>query len=83
MKYRKKPVVIDAIQYTGKNLSKVIVFTKSPEIMEDFLGGALEIHTPEGIMKAVCGDWIIRGIKGELYSCKPDIFEATYEEVEE
>lgn len=42
----------------------------------------LKIHTPEGEMRVSFGDWIIRGVKGELYPCKPDIFEATYEAVE-
>lgn len=45
--------------------------------------GALLIATLEGVMKAQPGDWIIRGVKGELYPCKPDIFDATYEPVED
>lgn len=82
MKYRKKPVVIDAIQFLGaKNLRAVC----------DFIGGEdgqtylcrppdeLRILTLEGVMHADKGDWIIRGVKGECYPCKPDIFEQTYE----
>lgn len=78
--FRKKPVVIEALHLTA-DLTKGQV--------DDFLGvdkehvttrfGMLEIHTLEGTMQASPGDWIIRGVKGELYPCKPDIFEATYE----
>lgn len=80
--YRKKPVEIEAIQ---------LKYTYSDEI-RDFMGdhphewdGAvgLKIPTLEGVMVASGYDWIIRGVKGELYPCKPDIFEATYERVEE
>ena len=81
MKYRKKPVVIDAIQYDGKNCMAVLAWAGASQITEDFLGG-LEIPTLEGTMKASVGDWIIRGVRGELYPCKPDIFAATYEAVE-
>lgn len=83
MKFRKKPVVIDAIQFTGKNLAEILGFTRAGEISEDFLSDEIEIPTLEGVMKARPGDWIIRGIKGELYPCKPDIFAATYEAVNE
>ena len=74
--FRKRPVVIEAIQLTQSSLSAV----------EKFVGGDLEIRasgvviaTLEGAMHASVGDWIIRGVKGEFYPCKPDIFEATYE----
>ena len=77
-KYRKKPVVIEAIQWTGKNLSEI----------DNFMGGIVEnkettlvIHTLEGDMKASIGDYIIKGVNGEFYPCKPDIFAKTYEEV--
>lgn len=82
MKFRKKPVVIEAVQYTGRNAMDVLGWAKAPEISEDFDGG-IDIRTLEGTMRADVGDWIIRGIKGELYPCKPDIFAATYEAVEE
>ena len=81
--YRKKPVTVDAVQFNGDF-----------QVIEDFFGGDgpweggydadtswLIIHTWEGDMKATLGDWIIRGVKGEYYPCKPDIFEATYERV--
>lgn len=57
---------------------------RAPEILGSFYNsedGSLKIHTLEGHMRASPGDWIIRGIHGELYPCKPDIFEATYEPV--
>lgn len=80
-KYRKKPVVIDAMRYTGTNMADVLAWSGLPELTEYFDGG-LEIPTLEGTMRADVGDWIIRGVKGELYPCKPDIFAATYEKVE-
>ena len=82
MKYRKKPVVIDALHFTGHEVSgDVLEFaqfrvTLAGNSREDYW---VEIPTLEGVMKAKPGDWIIRGIKGELYPCKPDIFAATYE----
>jgi len=89
MKYRKKPVVIDALLWTGENVSDILVFGNSgpgPLWGDDFKinnqTGLLEIFTLEGTMKASPGDWIIRGIHGEFYPCKPDIFEKTYEKVD-
>lgn len=90
--FRKKPVVIEAIQYHGvSNLKEALDFTgKHPDWdryfdnMEDYInhvkndGEIFKIMTLEGTMKAVPGDWIIRGVSGEHYPCKPDIFEATY-----
>ncbi len=82
MKFRKKPVVIDAIKWTGHNLEEMHKFMDSSRIVWNPLlgeGGALFILTLEGEMQADTGDWIIRGVKGEFYPCKPDIFAATYE----
>lgn len=86
MKYRKKPVIIEAIQFED-NSDRII------EIHE-FMGGDtirvnyedkdnpyLKIETLEGIMKTSVGDYIIKGVNGEFYPCKPDIFEKTYERV--
>lgn len=79
-KYRKKPIVIDAWQWDGTNtdellkLNKSIYFCEGPNDLQE-----LEIKTLEGTMTASKGDWIIRGVKGEFYPCKPDIFTATYE----
>ena len=83
-KFRKKPVEIEAIQWTGNCLADTYDLAKSlgvpPEIPINNKGQVL-IKTLEGTMAASKGDWIIRGIQGELYPCKPDIFEATYEPV--
>jgi hypothetical protein len=81
MKYRKKPVVIDAIKFTGLNHDEIADFC-SPTIIKVGGGFTLLIPTLEGEMTANKGDYIIRGIKGEFYPCKPDIFEATYEKEE-
>lgn len=81
-KFRKKPVVIEARQYTGKNGIELLGWIGGTELEEGFLGDGIEIHTLEGTMKASQGDWIIKGVAGEFYPCKPQIFEATYEAVE-
>jgi len=87
MKYRKKPVVIDAIPVNQ-------ILTNSHENLPDWVRegiladkiildeGHIHIQTLEGRMTAQSGDWIIRGVKGEIYPCKPDIFAHTYEPVE-
>jgi hypothetical protein len=91
LKYRKKPVVIEAVQWTGSNVDEVLgIFLGSIEARRsdfrshgrgDLPGGIIHIDTLEGTMNAIPGDWIIKGVKGEFYPCKPDIFEATYEPV--
>lgn len=85
MKYRKKPVVIEAVR---------LPLDQSKEVPEWFIragaegriwtedGGKTRIRTLEGVMLAGIDDWIIQGVKGEIYPCKPDIFAATYEPVE-
>ena len=78
MKYRKRPVVVDAIQYIGINREEVWRFVGTPLSEED---GELIIPTREGGMLARPGDFIIRGVNGEYYPCKPDIFAKTYEAV--
>ncbi len=79
MKFRKKPVVIDAMQYKGvENKQAIIDFTEGAAIPQY---GYLIIKTLEGDYKADIGDWIIKGIKGEFYPCKPGIFEKTYDKV--
>jgi len=81
MKFRKKPVVIDAIQWDGTigGMMDVKTFARGATKMSG--DGSLSIETIEGRMKAHPKDWISKGIKGEFYPCKPDIFEATYEPV--
>lgn len=86
-KFRKKPVVVEAVQW----LNRQIVCPPGPEWFVDaeragiirLHGDTLSIKTLEGTMEAAVGDWIIRGVKGELYPCKPDIFAATYDPVDE
>lgn len=80
MKFRKKPVVIEAIRFTGRNDSEVLAFCPGARDPID-TKPSLIIPTLEGEMLVSVGDWIIRGVKGEFYPCKPDIFEATYEYV--
>ena len=82
MKFRKKPVTIEAIQWNGSNVTELYAFTKGVDDVR-YSDDTLIIPTLEGDMVATKGDWIIKGIKGEYYPCKPDIFEATYEPVEE
>ncbi len=78
MKYRKKPVVIEAVQWTGDNLKEVLDFMKWRNANHDEANG-LVIHTLEGNHQARVGDFIIKGVHGEFYPCKPDIFAKTYE----
>ena len=75
--FRKKPVVIQAVQLTSANVLDVFHWCEAVEWDAD--PAELKIHTLEGVMTASEGDWIIRGVKGEFYPCKPDIFAATYE----
>ena len=76
MKYRKKPVVIEAIQWTGGNANEVTAFLGSAAWW-DAIGPV--ITTLEGELHTSVGDWIIKGVAGEFYPCKPDIFEKTYD----
>lgn len=79
-KYKKKPVIIEAIQWTGENLSEIDKFTQAKVKNH---GLVLIIPTLEGDMYASLGDYIIKGVNGEFYPCKPGIFAKTYEEVTE
>lgn len=92
MKYRKKPVVIEAMQFDGKNAQEIInwVNSETPGFkLHDsntwpisYYYGEFKIRTLEGEMTAKKDDYIIKGVKGEFYPCKPDIFAATYEPAE-
>lgn len=87
-KYRKKPVVIEAIQFTESTVQECWYFTGRKQILEEstkkyLWNVGIKIETPEGTMWAKKEDWIIKGINGEFYPCKPDIFKKTYERVEE
>ena len=85
MKYRKKPVEIEAFQWKDSNDNKDYPewfweATKEQNLL--FPGeGRVAIPTLEGMMVANKGDYIIRGVNGEIYPCKPDIFEKTYEPI--
>jgi hypothetical protein len=80
MKYRKKPVVVEAMQLTEETADEVIQFCGG-RIKSHPLTGIV-IETLEGDMLVNVDDWVIKGVKGEFYPCKSDIFEATYERVE-
>lgn len=85
--FRKKPVTIEAVCWDGENfVGAVPLWIVKALLTDPSVPGAmwatnnkLEIYTLEGTHEALAGDWIIKGIKGELYPCKPDIFEATYD----
>ena len=83
-KYRKKPVVVEAVRFTG-DVGASDIMDLDVGCGHDAERGCdyLTIQTLEGEMRGYPGDYIIRGVKGELYPCKPDIFAATYESVEE
>ena len=83
MKFRKKPVVIEAVQYTGSNLAEICKFMNKSYQQIYNTDGTLSIETLEGTMKANPFDYIIKGVNGEFYPCKPGIFNKTYEPVEE
>lgn len=86
MKYRKKPVVIEAVQFNGEMTNELKCFLGKARYtfynLQTTRGSVLEINTLEGTMRASQGDYIIRGVHGEYYPCKPDIFEKTYEPVD-
>ena len=93
MYYRKKPVVIEAIQWNGNNLTEIKEFVDDSLLVYDIIDTAwqvgkgkphvlMKIKTLEGDMEVSEKDFIIKGINGEYYPCKPDIFEKTYEEVQ-
>jgi hypothetical protein len=79
--YRKKPVVIEAMQWTEDNLQNIINFCPDCFTYEKKYKQILAITTLEGTMTASPGDYIIKGVAGEFYACKPDIFEKTYDTI--
>lgn len=84
-KFVKKPVVVEAIQYNGLNITEIESFVgaKLSTIMSSVEDTQLIIPTLEGDMKVSKGDYVIKGIKGEFYPCKPDVFKSTYNVVED
>lgn len=79
-KFRKKPVIIDAVQWIGDNFIEIdnFITVNHKTFPAD---GIIEIPTLEGVMIASKGDWVIKGVNGEFYPCKPDIFDKTYETI--
>lgn len=85
-RYRKKPVEVEAVQFKddANVLCELSAFIDNQDLRvnyEDPENPVLKIETLEGVMNASVGDYIIKGVNGEYYPCKPDIFEKTYEEV--
>jgi len=82
-KYRKKPVEVEAVQYTGsaENLIELLEFTGQGDLHYNPVDNTIVIETLEGNMIASLGDFIIKGVSGEFYPCKPDIFKITYDPV--
>lgn len=92
-KYKKKPIVVEAIRWTGSNLEEIRNFVGN-DLIENYIKHfdiemtlikqtltGIAINTLEGTMKVDYGDYIIKDVNNELYPCKPDVFEQTYEEV--
>ncbi len=93
-KYRKRPVVVEAVYWTGENLKEVIDLTGMHKSVENWSweqfkdvvivrNRGLKIFTLSGPVHASIGDYIIQGVEGECYPCKPEIFKKTYEEVQD
>lgn len=83
MRFRKKPVVIEAVQYDGSNITELWDFAGADKVYGPTEVNSLPfVMTLEGNMTISVGDFLIKGVKGEFYPCKPDIFEQTYEAVE-
>lgn len=95
MKYRKKPIVVEAVPWTGHNFREIFDFLTDSKYLDeciynegdtfkfdhDGVDAKLYVKTLEGTMLAGFGDYIIKGVNGEFYPCKPDIFEKTYEQM--
>jgi hypothetical protein len=83
-KYRKKPVEIEAVAFDGTNRDVIIrwIIAAGGEARLGNLDPLFHIVTPEGLMRVSVGDYAIQGVQGEFYTCKPDIFEATYDAVD-
>lgn len=80
-KFRKKPVTVEAIEYNGNNEHEIIDWTVASDTPAFKDGDVLKVKTLEGDMIASVGDFVIRGVKGEHYPCKPDIMEKSYDAV--
>lgn len=76
MRYRKRPVTIEAVRYNGSNADRLRAFARDAVVVDP---DCFWVDTKEGRMRGDLGDWLIRGVAGEFYPCKPEIFEATYD----
>ena len=87
MQYKKKPVIVNALKFydleSGARILEWVALNSGHASLSCGDVPKLVIHTLEGTMEATVGDWVIRGVAGEFYPCKPAIFDATYDEVEE
>lgn len=79
--YCKKPVVVTAIQYNGTNTQRIIDFTQGQAFISQDIPGGITIPNIGGDLVATEGDFVIRGVKGEFYPCKPDVFASSYDQV--
>jgi hypothetical protein len=77
-KYCKLPVVVEALQYDGHNGYEIQDWSNHEVVVTN---SSILVETLEGVMKANIGDYIIKGVRGEFYPCKPDVFKLTYKEV--
>jgi len=84
-KFRKKPIVIDAIQLTKESFGEVLAFIDKDSLGDSYDGADglcwVNINTLEGVMSATQNSWVIKGVKGEFYPCTPGVFKESYEEV--
>ena len=81
MKVKKKPIKVEAIQWTGSNSKEIANFINDA-VFYKYKDSELYIYTLEGVHCASKMDWVVKGVDGEFYPCKPDIFELTYEAAE-
>lgn len=80
--YRKKPILVEARQYTGDNFLELQDWSADHVELSDYRDDAICVYTPEGLLWFDEGDYVIKGARGEFYPCQKDIFEETYEEVD-
>jgi hypothetical protein len=84
MRFRKKPIIIEAVQFNGSNCFVVAAFMGLGDLTGNNVLHSTDtpvIHTLEGDLTASPGDWIIKGVNGEFYPCKPDIFDKLYDPI--
>ncbi len=81
MKFQKRPIEVEAIQWDGRNFEDIRLFVYKPKQFAFWFNGELYIRTKEGDMKAKKGDWVIKGVQGECYPCDANVFKMTYDKV--